>query len=224
MKLVSPSQLDQSNPGTWPIYYKAIIWLVLFFGILFAFNHFKVSEMNDIEASNNKTIDERKATYKQLYQYTLDLEAYRSRNQELLARLEGLLAYLPAQSQIAELIDSVYMTGSDAGISLSGFKPADKYLPTEYYDIAPINLDTITYFTNFANFSEGLTNLQQIMNISDFKLSVLKGENSRNNNVAEFWADNAIAVSETQLQTYIYNGDVEKLRKGELPTQPVPTK
>lgn len=218
MKLVPLNQLDQSNPGTWPIYYKVVIWIALFVTILFAFNHFKVKEMNDAESRNNTSIEEKKKTYKQLYQYTLDLEAYRKRNEELLARLDALLAYLPAQDQIASLIDDVYTTASDSGINLSGFKPADKFIPTEYYDIAPISLNTTTYFTNFAQFSEGLTQLKQIMNVSDFNLTVLK-KSSGSNKGSENWADNAIAVTETQLQTYIYNGDVEKLRNGELPTQ-----
>ena len=29
MKFVSPGQLDTSNPGTWPIYYKIILWVAL---------------------------------------------------------------------------------------------------------------------------------------------------------------------------------------------------
>lgn len=217
MKLVPLNKLDANNPGTWPIYYKVIIWILLFVAILFAFNHFKVKEMEEIENSNNASIEEKKKIYQQLYQYTLDLDIYRKRNEELLAKLDALLVYLPAQNQIASLIDDVYATASDAGINLSGFKPADKYIPTEYYDIAPISLNTTTYFTNFAEFSEGLTQLKQIMNISDFNLSILK-KTSRSNNDYEIWADNAITV-DTQLQTYIYNGDIEKLRNGELPVK-----
>ncbi|SUO98048.1 type 4a pilus biogenesis protein PilO [Suttonella indologenes] len=216
MKFVPINQLDQSNPGTWPIYYKAIIWILLFGGILFAFNHFKLTEMVDMENRNNNTIQEKEKTYRELLQYTVDLDAYKARSEELLDRLESLLTYLPAQNQIATSIEEVNTAAADAGINLSGFKPADKYLPTEYYDIAPIALNTTTYFTNFANFSEGLTNLQRIMNISDFNLVVLKNSsNSRDS--SDTWAENAIAVTDTQLQTYIYNGDIEKLRKGELP-------
>ena len=29
MKFVSPRQLDISNPGTWPIYYKILFWVVI---------------------------------------------------------------------------------------------------------------------------------------------------------------------------------------------------
>lgn len=216
MKFVPVNQLDQSNPGTWPIYYRAIIWVLLFGGILFAFNHFKLKEMDETESRNQATIEEREKSYRQLLQYTVDLDAYKARSEELLARLESLLAYLPAQNQIAESIEDVNTAASDSGINISGFKPADKYIPTEYYDIAPIALNTTTYFTNFAQFSERLTNLQRIMNISDFNLVVLKNS-SNTRDISDIWAENAIAVTDTQLQTYIYNGDIKKLRKGELP-------
>ena len=72
MKFVPINQLDQSNPGTWPIYYKAIIWILLFGGILFAFNHFKLTEMIDMENRNNNTIQEKEKTYRELLQYTVD--------------------------------------------------------------------------------------------------------------------------------------------------------
>lgn len=223
MKFVPLNQLDQSNPGTWPIYYRVIIWVLLFVAILFAFNYFKLQDMNDTESRNKSTIEEKQNTYKKLLQYTADLDAYKAKNQELLARLESLLVYLPAHNQIASLIEDVYATASDTGINLSGFKPADKYLPTEYYDVAPISLNTTTYFANFAQFSEGLTHLKQIMNISDFNLIILKNSAGNRGN-SDTWADNAIAVTDTQLQTYIYNGDIEKLRKGELPQSAVSTK
>ena len=40
MKFVSPSQLDTSNPGTWPVYYKIICWVIIVGLMAFVYNKF----------------------------------------------------------------------------------------------------------------------------------------------------------------------------------------
>ena len=189
MKFVSPNELDSSNPGTWPIYYRALVWVFI--------------------ATN-------KATFKDLYRKTLDLDLYKARSKELLEQLQGLLIYLPEQDQVAKLIDDVYTASSDNGINWREYRPV-KRLIRNYYDVVPVNLNTTTYYPNFSKFAEKLVELDQIMNINNFNFSVAQprdrvGMGTASTNLS----DSAITLT-GQLQTYIYNQDIDALRRGEIP-------
>lgn len=214
MRLVPLSQLDSNNPGTWPIYYKVIAWIIMIIGMLILFNQLINTKLDEQITANNTKIKTAQDQYKQLYQYTLDLQQYQERSNELIKELDGLLAYLPLQKQMPELIDNAYKAASDTGISLDGFTPVTELQSQEYYDVAPISLKATTYFENFAKFTESLTRLERIMNISDFSLNIHTENNSKDKNTSKY-LDNALDIT-AQLQTYIYNQDIEKLRNGDL--------
>lgn len=216
MSFVSPNQLDTSNPGTWPIYYKALVWVVIAAAIVFGFKKAVVDDMIAEEEANNKKLEKNKATFKDLYAKTLDLDLYRARSQELMKQLEGLLIYLPKQNQVAKLIDDVYTASSDNGINWREYRPI-KQTVRRYYDVYPINLNTTTYYPNFAKFAEKLVELDQIMNINNFNFRVANANERVGMGTASTnFTDSAIFLR-GQLQTYVYNQDIEALRRGELP-------
>ena len=216
MKFVSPNQLDSSNPGTWPIYYRALVWIIIAAIIVFGFKKFVVDDMVAEEEANNKKIEANKATFKDLYRKTLDLDLYKQRSKELLEQLQGLLVYLPEQDQVAKLIDDVYTASSDNGINWREYRPAKRTV-RNYYDVVPVNLNTTTYYPNFSKFAEKLVELDQIMNINNFNFNIAKpnervGMGAASTNLS----DSAITLT-GQLQTYIYNQDIDALRRGEIP-------
>lgn len=210
MKIISPSQLDTSNPGTWPIYYKVITWAIMLLFIFFVFQRFFISPANETIQANEQKISQLKTDYRNMYQKTLDLDIYKKRSQDLIAILDGLLRYLPLQSEIAQLIDNVHVSAIDTRINIDGFKPGN-LIKKDYYDIMPITLNTNTQYKNFAEFSEALTKLERIMNIADFDLSIQKDESDTP------YSDTVPLEVQSQLQTYIYNQNIEALRRGELP-------
>lgn len=214
MKFVSPSQLDQKNPGTWPIYYKIIIWIMIVVVIIGFFYQFFVTDLNSQQEANIKQIEDNQRQYKQLFQDTLDLDQYKQRKQELLAQLEKLLTYLPETNEVDKLIEDVYKSSLDSGINMTSYSPVRPYIRRPYYDIAPVNLSTTTYYTNFAKISQILTQLTRIMNIADFNLTVYPEAGGQK--VGDLFSDNAIVVN-AQLQTYIYNQNIEDLRAGKVP-------
>lgn len=221
MAFVSPKDLDGKNPGTWPIYYKVLLWIALAVVIAGLFYKVFVVDMNDQQEANQQKIEKSKETYKQLYQATLDLDEYRKRKEVLLGQLQELVKLLPANNQVDQLIDDVYKSAVDSSINLTTYTPVRPFIQQEYYDIAPVNLTTTTYYANFAQFSNILNQLRQIMNISNFELTIRKEANGSNKD--ELFGDNALVVS-AQLQTYIYNQNIDDLRAGKLPKPPADTK
>lgn len=199
MKVVSPSQLDMNNPGTWPLVYKIILWIIMLTAIIFLYNRFLRTPVLEEQAQNNQKIESLKTDYANHYQYTLDLPLYKKRSEELIAKLKSLLDFLPAQAEMPDLIDDVYTTAVENEIIFQTFTP-EKEVKQTYYDIMPIKLKTETGFVNFAKFAEKISKLERILNVADMKLEISK-DNINN------------LIVDSQLQTYIYNQDIEALIK-----------
>lgn len=200
MKMVSPAQLDMNNPGTWPIIYKVILWIIIVVAMLFLYNQFLRTPVLEEQAQKNQQIENLKREYAANYQYTLDLPLYQQRSEELIARLNSLLKLLPNKTEMPDLIDDVYTTAVENDINFQTFTP-EKAVKQTYYDIMPIKLKAETGYVNFAKFAEKIAQLQRILNVADMKITI--SEQNINN-----------LIIESQLQTYIYNQDIDALING----------
>lgn len=195
MKMVSPSQLDMSNPGTWPFVYKLLLWIIMIVLLVFLYFNFIRKPILETQDANSAKIEELTKSYTRLYQYTLDLPQYQQRSKEVVTVLRSLLAYLPSRSEMPDLIDSVYDTATDNNIEFSAFTPEGDQVK-KYYRVKPISLATETAFVSFAHFVEQISALDRILNISSMSLASAGGDSLQVN---------------SQLQTYIYTQDIAKL-------------
>ena len=202
MKFVSPGQLDTSNPGTWPIYYKVLCWVVIVGLTAFIYNKFAREPLVEQQNAHKNKITELEGKYKELYQYQQDLPKYKERSEELVGVLKSLLAYLPSNDEMPDLIDSVYVSGVDNGIIFDTFQP-EKDVKQTYYDIKPIKLKTDTKYTNFSLFTGRISALQRILNVSDMTIKIADKD------------PNKLSV-DSQLQTYVYNEDIDKFLQMDL--------
>ena len=202
MKFVSPGQLDTSNPGTWPIYYKILCWVVIVGVAAFLYNKFVREPLVEQQDAHNMKITQLKSEYSELYQYQLDLPKYKERSEELVGVLRSLLAYLPSNDEMPDLIDSVYISGVDNGTIFDTSQP-EKDIKQNYYDVKPIKLKTDTKYTNFSLFTGRISALQRILNVSDMSIKIAEKD------------PNKLSV-DSQLQTYVYNEDIDKFLKMDL--------
>ena len=202
MKFVSPGQLDTSNPGTWPIYYKILCWVLIVGLAAFIYNKFVREPLVEQQDSYKAKITQLESEYKELYQYQQDLPKYKERSEELVGVLKSLLAYLPSNDEMPDLIDSVYISGVDNGIIFDTFQP-EKDIKQTYYDIKPIKLKTDTKYANFALFTGRISALQRILNVSDMSIKIADKD------------PNKLSV-DSQLQTYVYNEDIDKFLQMDL--------
>lgn len=197
MKFVPISQLDTTNPGTWPIYYRVIVWIALIAAILGLYYKFVRMPLMETQEFNQQEITKLEGEYKTLYQTTLDIGKYVARANDLVKALENKLTYLPAGTEVPKLIDQIYESAVSNSINFNKIAP----LPDardKYYDIKPIQLEAKTGYQNFAQFSQAISSIQRILNVSDIKIIMT---NSAKN----------LDISGT-LQTYVYNFDLPALK------------
>ena len=196
MKLISPSELDTSNPGTWPIYYKAIVWVFIAVAIVFGYIYLIRNDIIAQQEMHKGEIERLEADYKKLYQDTLNLDKYRQRNTELVNLLKKKLEYLPQREEIPEIIDYVYDAAVANGIDFNALYPGQE-VKSQYYDIKPIELRANTGYGNFARFAEAISGIRRILNISDIRINMKKS-------VQNLEIDG-------KLHTYVYSVDLDKL-------------
>lgn len=197
MKFVPISQLDTSNPGTWPIYYRIIVWIVLVVAVLGLYYQFLRKPLIDTQEFNQQEITKLESEYKNLYQTTLDIGKYVARANDLVKALENKLTYLPAGTEVPKLIDQIYESAVSNSINFNKIAPL-KDEKDKYYDIKPIQLEAQTGYQNFAQFSQAISSIQRILNVSDVR--IVMSNSSKN-----------LDISGT-LQTYIYNFDLPALK------------
>ena len=109
MKFVSPGQLDTSNPGTWPIYYKILCWVIIVGLAAFLYNKFVREPLVEQQDAHKVRITQLKSEYGELYQYQQDLPKYKERSEELVGVLRSLLAYLPSNDEMPDLIVYIFL-------------------------------------------------------------------------------------------------------------------
>lgn len=200
MNIVSPSELDTSNPGTWPIYYKILVWVVIAAAIIGIYIYALRNDIIDQQNANQEEINKLQDEYARLYKDTLNLKKYQDRNAELVNLLKKKLEYLPNNSEIPAMIDSVYDAAVANNINFDRLYPVND-VKEEYYDIKPIILQGATGYNNFAGFAQAISSVQRILNISDITISMEKS------------AQNLEVTG--MLQTYVYTVDLEELLKGD---------
>lgn len=198
MKFVPLSQLDGSNPGTWPAYYKILLWLFIIAILAGGYYQFIRTPLMEEQESLQAQIDKRKNEFQKLLQETHDLDKHQKRFMELVRILEEHLKYLPAREEVPELIDAVYDAGVNNSINFTRISPL-KEQKEKYYDINPVTLEANTGYSNFAHFAEAIAQLERILNVSDMKITMNKS--------AE-----VLDVKST-LQTYVYNFNFDELVK-----------
>lgn len=200
MKLVKPGQLDTSRPGTWPIYYKILLWILIFVLLYFLYNRFIREDLLTTQQRNQSDIATLKKDYETLYQYSIDLPLYEEKKQELTEKLLSLLEFLPAKTEMPNLIDEVYQAAYKSDIIFSSFTPQDSIV-SAYYNVEPISLSTSTNFENFAQFVQYVGELPRILNVKKFEM------------IIDTQKSDTLGITST-LETYIYNQDLSKFVEG----------
>ncbi|UJF25107.1 type 4a pilus biogenesis protein PilO [Suttonella sp. R2A3] len=196
MNIVRLSQLDRSRPGTWPIYYQVLIWVAIAVVLSFLYLRFVHGKLADEQDSLDNQINNLVGQYDKLYQYSVDLPAYREHKKQLVGQLQEYLTYLPSETEMPSLVDEIYQTGSQNGIVFSALTPGQSSAKT-YYNLEPISLATKTSYDSFAHFAEQIASFPRILNVQNFDMKV------------EDDSPSGIAINSI-LETYIYNQDISK--------------
>ncbi len=161
--------LDQSNPGSWPLPIQtgaAAILCVLVIGAGWKFDwSVQMEELTSVESKEQ----EHRATFEKKQKKVANLEPLREQMKEMEQSFGDMLRQLPDKTEVAGLLVDISQTGLSAGLEFELFQPK-KEVPTEFYAELPINIVIRGSYHQMGEFVSGIAALPRIVTTHNIKI------------------------------------------------------
>lgn len=167
--------LDQQNPGTWPLPIQLAAAALLSVVLIYAGYHFhvrdQIEELTGVEAKEQEHRDIFETKQKKV----ANLVPLREQMKEMEQSFGDMLRQLPNKTEVAGLLVDISQTGLSAGLEFELFQPSSE-VPTEFYAELPISIKVKGNYHQMGEFVSGIAALPRIVTTHDIKIQ--KGINS----------------------------------------------
>ena len=171
------SNLDQNNPGSWPIGIQGLTFLFIFAGIIVLgifvdLNFYRpITLLQQDLAKQEKILETKlKPEYEDKAKLAANLDAYKAQIQEMERSFGALLSKLPENLQIDSLIIDISQAGLRAGLEFDLIRPGAESAQ-EFYVEFPINITVVGRYHEFGDFVSGLSELNRIVSVHNVNLT-----------------------------------------------------
>jgi type IV pilus assembly protein PilO len=171
------NNLDPNNPGVWPMPVKAVVFAVVFAGILFAGWKFDITTQREALASLEKKEQDQIAVLDSRQRKAANLEALKDQMKEMQQNFGDMVRQLPNKTEVAGLLIDISQTGLGAGLEFKLFEPRGE-APREFYAELPINISVVGNYHQFGEFVSGIASLPRIVTTHDIVITTDKGQSS----------------------------------------------
>jgi len=169
--------LDQNNPGSWPLPIQlaaAVVLCVVLIGAGYKFDWSKqIEELTGIEAKEQKHKD----TFESKQKKVANLVPLREQMKEMEQSFGDMLRQLPNKTEVAGLLVDISQTGLAAGLEFELFQPKAE-VPTEFYAELPISIKISGSYHQMGEFVSGLAALPRI--VTTHNIIIKKGKTPGN--------------------------------------------
>ena len=170
------SNLDQNNPGSWPIGIQGLTFLAIFVAIIAAGIWFEngpyrpiILLQEDLKKSEQKLEKELKPKFESKAALAANLEAYKAQLAEMERSFGAMLSKLPEDLQIDDLIIDISQAGLRAGLEFDLIRPGNE-TAQEFYVEFPITITVTGKYHEFGDFVSGLSELNRIVSVHNVNL------------------------------------------------------
>ena len=178
------SNLDQNNPGSWPVGIKGLFLIALFAGIIAAGIFLDIGLYRpitlldgDLKKAEQTLEMELKPKFETKAALAANLDAYKAQLEEMERSFGAMLQKLPEDLQIDTLIIDISQAGLRSGLEFDLIKPGAQ-VPQEFYVELPINITVVGTYHEFGDFVSGLSELNRIVSVHNVNLTPL-GESGK---------------------------------------------
>ena len=157
------------NIGVWPRVVKALLLLGAFCALLGLGYYLKV---RDLHAEFDRAVAKEQQLKKQYQERAFEvanLEVYRLQMEQIEASFQGLLAQLPAETEVPGLLEDIteLRLGSSLKIDSITLQPERA---AEFYVELPINIVVTGGYHDFGAFVSGIAALPRIVTLHDYSI------------------------------------------------------
>ena len=163
------NNLDPNNPGLWPLPVKAVVFVVVFAGLLFAGWKFDVTKQREELASLENKEKEQIEVLDARQKKAANLNALKEQMKEMEQSFGDMVRQLPNKTEVAGLLIDISQTGLSSGLEFKLFQPGGES-PKEFYAELPISISVVGGYHQFGEFVSGLAALPRIVTTHDIAI------------------------------------------------------
>jgi type IV pilus assembly protein PilO len=180
------------NIGVWPRLVKALV-LVLVFSLLLGLGYYV--KVKDLYAEFDRALareQKLKKDYEDRAFEVANLEVYRLQMEQIEESFQGLLAQLPADTEVPGLLEDITELGLGSSLTINSITLQPERA-AEFYVELPINIVVTGGYHDFGVFVSGIAGLPRIVTLHDHTIEQAGG--------------NMLRLS-INAKTYRYKGDL----------------
>ncbi|MEM7027600.1 MAG: type 4a pilus biogenesis protein PilO [Pseudomonadota bacterium] len=170
------NNLDPNNPGAWPLPIKAIVFILVFVGIVAAGWYTDTTKQREELAGLEKKEQEQLEILDTRQKKAANLKALKEQMKEMEQSFGDMVRQLPNQTEVAGLLIDISQTGLSSGLEFKLFEPANES-PKEFYAELPIKLSVTGTYHQFGEFVSGVAALPRIVTTHDVSIKVANKNN-----------------------------------------------
>lgn len=167
------NNLDIENIGSWPIAVKAIIWVLVFVGILFAGYNYQISPLQEQLATDEAKELQLKQEFETKAFKAANLDAYRKQMKEMDESFSALLSQLPTDTEVPGLLEDITNRGVENGLEIVSINLQPEQAKDFYIEL-PIEIVVKGSYHDIGAFVSGISGLPRIVTLHDFSIATDK--------------------------------------------------
>lgn len=161
--------LDPQNVGSWPMPVKAMIYLLVFIGVLVLGYMFDLSGIR----ANLSTGEYEQQTLLGEFETKVfkaqNLEVYKSQLKDMEDSFGALLRQLPQDTEVPGLLEDITHTGLGSGLEFDAIDLGNE-VAKDFYAEQPISIKVTGDYHAFGAFVSGVSALPRIVTLHDFTI------------------------------------------------------
>jgi len=164
------NDLDFENIGSWPVAVKAIVWMLVFVGVIAAGYFYIVADLQtELASVEKKELDLRKEFERKAFQ-AANLDAYRDQMVEMEESFGSLVKQLPVDTEVPGLLEDITNKGVENGLDIENINLRPE-ASKEFYVELPINIRVQGSYHDFGAFVSGIASLPRIVTLHNFDIA-----------------------------------------------------
>lgn len=169
LQTIDFSEIRADNIGRWPLVVRVLACVLAFAVVLAGIYFLKVSDLSEQLGREQREERVLRDDFSKKALEASNLEAYREQMVELEARLEALIGQLPEDTEVPALLEDVTETGLNSGLQIQTIELQNEIVH-DYYIEAPIKIEAVGGYHDFAGFVSGVAGLSRIVTLHDFTI------------------------------------------------------
>jgi len=173
LKETNVSDLEFNNIGIWPLPFRVLTLLVLFFAVLGLGYYFRI---NDLNLQNERLKNEEvrlKKTFEEKAFEAANIDAYRRQMAEIEESFSALLSQLPTDTEVPGMLEDITEIGYGSSLEIESIT-LEPEMAAEFYVELPIRIVASGGYHDFGSFVSGIAGLPRIVTLHDFSIEEIK--------------------------------------------------